>query len=290
MRPIRLIVNPSAGRGRALARLPVAEAVLRRFGLAFSVARTASLEHARLLAREAAASGAVVATLGGDGLAGAVAGELRGTEATLALLPGGTGNDFARKLGIPEDVDAACRILATGVERRVDVADAGGTAFLGIASAGLDSDVQVIANRTRLPLGGLVYVYGTLRAIATWRPARWEVAVDGAPRTFSGYSVAVANSGIFGRGMRLAPDADLTDGLLDVVLASDVPRLRYLGNLPKVFKGTHVDDPGVTLLRGREVSFRADRPFDVYADGDPIGPLPATIRVQPGALRLRVPR
>jgi diacylglycerol kinase family enzyme len=156
-------------------------------------------------------------------------------------------------------------------------------------SAGLDSDVQVIANSTRLPLGPPVYLYGTLRALASWKPARWDVAVDGTPLTFTGYSVAVANSGVFGGGMYLAPEARLDDGVLDVVLLDDAPRARYLRCLPKVFKGTHVTEPYVRILRGSEVTFSADRPFTAYADGDPIADLPATVRVAPRALRVIAP-
>jgi YegS/Rv2252/BmrU family lipid kinase len=230
-----------------------------------------------------------VITLGGDGLAGAVAGELRGTRAVLSVLPGGRGNDFLRKLGIPQDVRAACAIALHGRIRAIDVADLDGRAFLGIASAGFDSDVQVIANRTRLPLGRQVYVYGALRAMVSWKPAQWRVTVDGKDRAFPGYSVAVANSGFYGGGMQLVPAAQLDDGLLDVVLAGNVSKLRYLRVLPKVFKGTHMPAPKLEVLRGRVIRFQADRPFDVYADGDPIAPMPVTIRVQPGVLRVMAP-
>ncbi len=289
-RGVCLIVNPSAGGGRAARLLPGVEAALRSLGLAFRVERTHSIAHARELARAGVEAGEVAAAFGGDGLIGAVAGELRGTAGVLGVLPGGRGNDFARKLGIDKDPVRACDVLAGGVEQRLDVADIEGRAYLGIASAGLDSDVQDIANATRLKLGELVYLYGTLRVLRTWKPARWEVVIDGEPHSFSGYSVAVANSGIFGGGMRLAPDARLDDGLLDVVLTGDRPKHRFLANLPKVFKGTHVHEPGLEILQGREIAFHADRPFTVYADGDPIADLPASVRVQAGALRVLVPR
>jgi diacylglycerol kinase family enzyme len=149
--------------------------------------------------------------------------------------------------------------------------------------------VNEIANATRLPLGTQVYLYGALRALWRWRPARWEVVIDGAEHTFSGYAVAVSNSGVFGGGMWLVPDAELDDGLLDVVLTADRPKHAYLRGLGKVFKGTHVDEPGIQILRGREVTFRADRPFAAYADGDPIADLPVTVRVAPGALRVIAP-
>jgi YegS/Rv2252/BmrU family lipid kinase len=291
-RDVCLIVNPSAGGGRAARLLPRVEAALRERGLRFRVERTRSVEHARELARGARAAGEVAAAMGGDGLTGAVAGELcdgDGDGGVLAVLPGGRGNDFARKLGIGSDPVAAAGLIAAGRERRVDVAEVAGSRYLGILSAGLDSDVQVIANGTRLDLGPAVYLYGTLRALAAWKPARWQVTIDGGAHEFTGFSVAVANSGVFGGGMYLAPGAELDDGLLDVVTIAEASRLRCLRNLPKLFKGTHVHDPNVNVLQGREVTFAADRPFTAYADGDPIADLPATVRVEPRALRVLAP-
>jgi YegS/Rv2252/BmrU family lipid kinase len=267
------------------------ESALRGHGVACRVERTHSIEHARELARSTVAAGELAAAMGGDGLLGAIAGELRGTDGALAVLPGGRGNDFARKLGLGHDPVAACDVLAQGREQAIDVADVNGRAYLGIASSGLDSDAGDLANATKLraKLGQLVYVYATLRAVRAWRPARWEVVLDGEPRLFTGYSVAVCNSGVFGGGMYLAPDARLDDGILDVVMIGDIPRRKYLGSLPKVFNGTHLLEPGVELVQAREVAFHADRPFNVQADGDPIADLPATVRVQPGALRVMVP-
>jgi len=288
--PLCLIVNPRAGAGRALRLLPGVEAALRAQGRPFRVERTTSMEHARELARAARDAGELVAAMGGDGLTGAVAGELRGGAGVLVVLPGGRGNDFARKLGIPHDPVAACEVLERGAERRIDLAEAGAATYLGILSAGIDSDVNRIANETRLPLGTLVYVYGVLRAVVSWREARWELTLDGERRAFAGYSVAVANSGVFGGCMYLAPAASLDDWLLDVVLIGAHNRRAYLRGLPRVFRGTHVDDPALRIVRAREVTFAADRPFTAYADGDPIAELPVTVRVLPGALRVVAPR
>jgi diacylglycerol kinase family enzyme len=102
--------------------------------------------------------------------------------------------------------------------------------------------------------------------------------------------VAAANSGAYGGGMMLAPDASLSDGLLDIVLVSDASRLRFLRSLPAVFKGEHVKDPNVQILRAREVEVSADRQFTMYADGDPIGELPVTVRALPAAVKVMVPR
>ena len=286
---MHLIVNPSAGAGRAARLLPDVEAALRSHGLAFRVDRTTSIEHARELARTAREAGAVAAAMGGDGIAGAVAGELKGTDGVMAVLPGGRGNDLARKLGIGHDPVKAIDFVAAGRERHIDVGEAGGRTYVGILSAGFDSEVNRIANGTRLPLGTQVYAYGALRALWSWRPAHWHVTVDGAEHSFEGYAVAVSNSGVFGGGMWLVPDAELDDGLLDVAFTGHRPKRAYLRGVRKVFKGTHVQDPGFDIVRGREVTFHADRPFTAYADGDPIVDLPATVRVLPGALRVIVP-
>lgn len=288
-RAVRLIVNPSAGAGRAARLLPDVEAALRSHGIAFRVDRTTSIEHARELARAARDAGEIAAAMGGDGLAGAVAAEIHSNDALMAVLPGGRGNDLARKLGIGHDPVAAVDLIAAGRERRIDVAEAGGRVYVGILSAGFDSDVNEIANRTRLPLGTLVYLYGALRALARWKPAHWHVTVDGTEHEFTGYAVAVANSGVFGGGMWLVPDARIDDGLLDVAFTSAKPKLQYLRGLGQVFKGAHVGQPGFELTQGREITFGADRPFTAYADGDPIADLPATVRVKPQALRVIAP-
>ena len=128
-----------------------------------------------------------------------------------------------------------------------------------------------------------------LRALAQSRPATFELVIDGRARGFRGYTVAAANSQAYGGGMFIAPDADLSDGMLDVVLVGEVGKLRFLGNLPKVFKGTHVLTPEVEVVRAHEVRISADRPFTAYADGDPIGDLPLTVRAVPQALRVLVP-
>ena len=287
--PVCLIVNPHAGGGRALRLLPGVEAALRGQGRRFRVVETMSMQHARQLAREACDQGDIVAAMGGDGIVGAVAGELRDRQGLLAVIPGGRGNDFARKLDIPFDPVEAVKLLETGEERSVDLALANGTVYLGILSAGIDSDVSRIALETRLKLGTFVYTYGVLRAIARWKPAAWTVTIDGESLDFPGYSVAVANSGVFGGGMFLAPDASLEDGKLDVVLIREQSRLRYLRGLPRVFNGSHLKDPAISLHQGCEITFEADRPFTAYADGDPIGDLPLTVQVLPGALRVVAP-
>ncbi len=294
-----LIVNPSAGGGKAGRIAPEVERTLREEGLQVRRVDTRDLDHARLLADEGARAGETVVALSGDGMIGVVADVLRRIPgAVMGVLPGGRGNDLARVLGIPRDPLEACAVIAAGVSRPMDIGEvdtpdeSGVRAFVGIASAGFDSDANRIANEAPSWLGGLVYAYGALRALASWRPARFEIELDGSGerRAFRGYSVGVANSKAYGGGMLAAPDAMLDDGLLEVVTCEHISRFGFLTKLlPRVFKGTHVELPTVRVFRAREVEIFADRPFALYADGDPIGELPVRVRAVHGAVSVLVP-
>jgi YegS/Rv2252/BmrU family lipid kinase len=291
MRRLLLIVNPVAGGGRPARALPQVQSAIRGLGLEQRFEYTSSLQHGRELALAAAANGEVAVAFGWDGLIGAVAGALKHSDGVLGILPGGRGNDLCRVLGIPRKPVAACEVLATGVEQALDIGQAGERTFMGIASCGFDSVVNRIANDTTGVRGSLVYPYALLRALPSWQAAEFGVTLDGGPtRRFTGYSVAAANSKAFGGGMLLAPNASLTDGLLDVVTIEDMSRLRFLALTPTVFNGRHVRQRSVDVARAEEVHIEATRPFTLYADGEPLGELPVTIRTLPGAVRTIVPR
>lgn len=284
---LQLVVNPTAGGGRAAKRLPDVERALAEHDLL--VTPTRSLEHCDELVAAAVADDRVVVAMGGDGLVGRAAGGVAAAGGVMAALPGGRGNDFCRMVGLPADPVAACAVVGTGVPTKVDVAEANGVPFLGIASIGFDSEVQERVLRTRVPLGELVYLYGALATVFSWKHATFSVDVDGERREVRGWSAAVANSGFYGGGMRFAPSASVTDGRLEVLTTSATSRRHFLSTLPKVFKGTHVEDPCVELRSGATVVLDADRPFRVFADGDPIATLPCTVTVRPGALTLLLP-
>jgi len=300
---ICLIVNPSAGGGRAAQLAPQAESELRAKGLQVRRVDTRDLADARELAIGAARDGEAVVVLSGDGAVGAVAGALREVPgAVLGVLPGGRGNDFVRALGISQDLREACATIAAGSVRAVDMGEVeatggggepgAGRMFVGIASAGFDSDANRIANEAPAALGNLVYAYGALRALLSWRPARFQIELDppGERHSFLAYTVGAANSPSYGGGMRAAPAALLDDGRLEVLVLENVGKLTFLTKiLPRVFSGTHADHPRVHSFRAREVLIEADRPFALYADGDPIGELPLRVRAVAGAINVLVP-
>lgn len=289
MRAYTAVVNPAAGGGRAAAALVPVAWRLRAAGSPVTVAYSRSLDDACQLAREAAGRGEVVVAVGGDGMVGAVAGAVVDAGGVLGIVPAGRGNDFARQVGLPHDPDALARVLLEGEPRLVDVAEADGRVVVGSVYAGVDSAASRIVNRARLVPRRIVYPYAAVRALATFRPATYRISVDGEELTERAYTVVAANSGYYGAGMHIAPDARVDDGLLDVVVIRAVSRLRLAAALRELYPGTHTRRPEVLVLRGREVRVAAERPIPVYGDGDPIGVLPVTVRVRPGALRLLSP-
>jgi YegS/Rv2252/BmrU family lipid kinase len=292
-----LVANPTAGGGRA-GRL-AAQVAERLAADGIEIARhpTRSLEDARLAACEAAGEVDAVVAMGGDGTVGACAAGLAdagpgwppggsGVRAALAVVPAGGGNDAARSLGLPTgDPLAAAGLLRRLRRRPADLATAAGRAYVNVAGAGFDSEVNRVANQ-RLGWAGNRprYIGAVLAQLVVGRTARFRLVLDGRELAQRGWLVAVANGPSYGGGMRVAPRASLADGLLDVVVIADIGKLEFLRTFPKVFSGRHVEHPAVAVHRAARVELEADRPLAVYADGEPAGTLPATFEVRPAAI------
>ena len=235
----------------------------------FRVARTKSLEHGAEQALQAVEANEVPVVVSGDGLVGAIGGAMAGSETPLGIVPGGRGNDLARVLGIPDDPEqAVATVLAAGDSRRIDVGEVNGKRFLGIVSVGFDSECNRLANEVKIIRSNLVYVYSLFRILLAWKPARFTIRSDSDRIRTSGYSISVANNSTFGGGMYIAPDAELDDGVFDIITVGEVGKLRFVANLRKVFNGTHIDDDEVSVFRARHLELSASKPFPVYADGE----------------------
>ncbi|MEA2123621.1 MAG: hypothetical protein QOI80_403 [Solirubrobacteraceae bacterium] len=284
-----VVANPAAGRGRGQRALVSTRTALADVGVQPAVVATRDLAHARTAAADAAGDGGVVVAVGGDGLVGAVAGAIAGTQAVMGIVPAGRGNDFARSLGLPLDHAAASRMLADARRRRVDVGEVDGRPFVGIASVGVDAEANRLANAGPPLPGSAVYAVAGVRALIAWRHANFEVDVDGTKSAFRGFAVGVGNAPFYGGGMRLLPDARVDDGCLDIAWFGADNRLRFMRQIPQRRTAGHARNPTVSFRRGTVVRIAADRPLAVYADGEPIGTLPATITVRPGALCVLVP-
>jgi diacylglycerol kinase (ATP) len=296
MRSFTFLVNPTSGGGAAPgAVVPVARA-LREAGATVDVTYSPGPQAMARLVDEAVGRGDVVVSVGGDGMLSSLAGLVAGRDATFGVVPAGRGNDFARMLGVPDDPQSQARVLLESDVRRVDLLAVTGLGprrmVAGSVYAGVDARAaEIVDGATWLPRS-VQYQYAALRALATYRPGRYRVAVDGVAREYDAATVVVANSAYYGKGMQIAPPASVTDGLLDVVVIEAASRLELMRSLPKVYDGAHVHLDEVTVLSGRrvEVSGSSRRPIPVGGDGEPLGPLPplgsapAVVEIVPGAL------
>jgi diacylglycerol kinase (ATP) len=290
-----LVVNATAGGGRAAARASTAARVMTDAGLRVRLVQPTSAATTSAVTRQAIEEGArAVVACGGDGTVHAVIQGLADTSVPLAILPSGSGDDVAGSLGF---MDGTSQAMATGLtdtirrgtSRLVDLGEvqaADGTTevFLAVLSTGFDSSVNERANGLAR-LGGQRYNVAMVRELASFRALPYRVVVDGVTHEGPGMLVSVGNGPRFGGGMLVCPDALLDDELLDITWLGEISIPRFLGVFPRVYKGTHVNHPAVQTMRGQVMEI--DAPGQVaYADGERVGPLPVTVRVRPAALRV----
>src|SRR5690349_2153205 len=295
------VVNPAARHGRGIRRMPAVLGPLSAAGGTIRVEESSSLGHAAALAAEAADRGEIVVAVGGDGTVGRMAAAVAAADGVLGIIPAGRGNDFARMLGIPADPARAAAVLLRGGHRLVDLigvraGDGPEQLVAGSVYLGLPSEAARIATASRLPPGGLAYQIAGLRALRAWQPTNFTVGTDaGAPAggSFPGFCVVVANSAYFAGGTPAAPDADVTDGLLDVITVSGGPKVSFVRVMLLASRGRHTGLAQVGVTRAASVTVSADRAMLAGADGEPLpgaSPLatgaPLRIRALPGALRI----
>ena len=297
---VALLVNPAARAGAHTGAATRAAERLRSHGVRTALISGGSAEESSGLLRAAIAAGVdAVAVAGGDGTVRLAIQEVAGTGIPLGIIPAGTGNDFAAVLGLRElDAEAAADAIAAGATSRIDLARVtrsnGSAEFFGtVLASGFDSRVNDRANAMRWPRGGSRYNIAILVEFLTLAGLPYEVELeleDGARERVAGDLVmaTVGNGRTYGGGIPICPDADPADGLLDVVLVRPAGRLRLLRLLPRVYAGTHVTVPEVSMHRVRSVRLSATG-VTAYADGDPIGALPLTVDVVPGSLTVFAP-
>ncbi|TNM38258.1 diacylglycerol kinase family lipid kinase [Nocardioides albidus] len=300
MRSFAFLVNPRSGGGAApKVVVPLARA-LREAGAAVEVTYTTSIDETPALVTAAVDAGTVVVAVGGDGMLSSVAGAVAERDGVLAVVPAGRGNDFARMLEIPHDTAAQARLLLAGAERRIDLlrATSGGSSSVvaGSVYAGVDARAGEIVDRSHWLPSALQYPYAAVRALATYRPLRCTLEVDGVRSEHRAATVVLANSRYYGKGMAIAPAASVSDGLLDVIVIEAASRTGLIRSLPKVYDGRHVELDEVKVLTGRRVTlwgaYAGGGAVPVGADGESLGSLPAdpgdplTVDLLPGALRV----
>ncbi|MGH8881399.1 MAG: diacylglycerol/lipid kinase family protein, partial [Stackebrandtia sp.] len=218
-----------------------------------------------------------------------IAGGVAASGGVMAIVPAGRGNDLAHSWHIPTSVTGLARLLLHGRMRKVDVLDVNGTVVPGNVYIGIDSVATQIINANRWVPARLLYRLAPVRAIMTWRPPRYTLTVDGESWQGKAHTVVVANSGVYGHGLRIVPPAIVDDGLANLMVVGDAPRRAVATFMRHAKTGAHVHRREVELRTAREVVVDADRPVPVCADGDEVGRLPATIRLRSHAISVLVP-
>jgi diacylglycerol kinase (ATP) len=302
-RGVVLLVNPASANGSTGRRWPEIARLAADAGLRGETLLSEGPGDIVELARQAAEDEArLVVVIGGDGTVNeAVNGLLRAEAQSveLALLPRGTGDDFARTFGIPTKLERALEVAASGTARAIDV---GRAHFLGLdgseteryfanfAGAGISGAIARRGEVTSKRLGvRLAYLWATVAVFARWKSVQMSIELDDDRREGLMYEVLIANGVYAAGGMRVAPDAAPDDQLLDVVMIGDVTKPEFVTTFPKIYRGTHVRHPKVEVLRTRRASVEAAVPLPVVLDGEQPGTTPAWFDIVPAAIRLRVP-
>ena len=298
----RVIVNPAAGANSTRRKWPRISRLLRHIGLAFDFEYTEGVGHAIELAKAATSDGyRYLVAVGGDGTVNEVAnGILHSTDSgnvILGVVSTGTGSDFARSVGIPRDYTSACSFLTSRRRRVIDVGvvefkSKGQTLqrfFVNAAGVGFDATVAEATEKLPKYFGGTIpYLVGLIMTLFSYKNKSVVLNVDNEVESRRVLNVAVANGGYLGGGMHIAPEAELDDSLLDVVIVGDIGKFELLKALPMVYKGTHINHPKVRMKKARRITVESPERMLVYADGELLGEGPASFWLMPSALSVVV--
>ncbi len=296
-----IVYNPVAGRGRAARIASVVRDELIRRNQSCTLIATEKRGQAESIARDLISSNSsggpvCVAACGGDGTIQDVANALANVppdRAVMAVIPAGRCNDFARALGLPKLPTELAGVLIDGVARPTDLGRVGQRYFCTIAAMGFDAAVSRFVNDMRMPLKGpAAYVYGTLNMLLRYRTPTLRLTGDFGQHEGPVFLAATANTPWYGGAMHIAPPANPFDGKLDVCLVGPTTKFRVLGMLSRVMRGRHVELPEVSMLRTTRLNAEliSGQDVEIWADGEPISQLPATIECVPGAVTIMLPR
>jgi len=280
-----LFANPTSGRGKGAKVLSIIENFLASNNEKFKTVCTDTLKQSLVNLAESLQDnpGAKVVVIGGDGMVHAAINNIK--ENSIGVIPAGTGNDFARALGLPLDdpIENIRKVLAADVNL-VDLGKVGNEYFAAICSTGFDSVVNERANKLKWPHGKMKYNIAMLLELPKFKPTNYEIIIDGEKLQRQAMLIAIANGLSYGGGMKVCPAAEIQDGLLDIMILAPVSTLEFIRIFPSVFKGLHVTHPAVSIFRGSSIQITADA--IAYADGERIGTLPIDVSVSPKQLKV----
>ncbi|GIN14122.1 diacylglycerol kinase [Shouchella clausii] len=289
------IINRTSGNGKGDRTWKRIENILQQQNLPYIARFTEVSQHVSEIVKDLLNEDVqTVIVVGGDGTIHEVANELVHTDLSLGIIPAGSGNDFARCIGIPMNYSKALERIVLNNGIKVDLLNLGNRYCLTVTGIGFDGQIARNVNKAKYKrflnhfrLGGLVYTVSMLATLRDYRPTKIDITVDGKEMTFSEvWLVAVANAPNYGGGIKICPDASYNDGMLNLCIVHDIKRWELLRLLPKAYKGKHTTDKNVTLLTGKEVYISSEKPVLVQSDGEQFTESPINISVVKDALRV----
>lgn len=267
---ISFVINPVAGKGKAMQIVERIEQAMAIAGKEFEVLISKYPRHTEELARQAVEKGAAtIVAVGGDGTVTEVARQMLNSSSVLGIIPRGTGNDLAKSLRVPAEVDEALRVICDGKTMRMDVGDVSGTKFFNVAGCGFDVDVVVRSRKYKKKIGGLgAYLAGVIEAIFSSKLIKMRITSPSYDNERNVLLISIANGAFFGGGMKVAPHAVLDDGLFDVCAISDVPRRKIVTLLPKFINGSHLSLKYCEYFKTDRLSIETATPVTLQVDGE----------------------
>jgi diacylglycerol kinase (ATP) len=294
---VGLVINPTAGGNKGAMAGESVRAVLASSSHEIINLSGESYEAAKAAIKGAIANKAIDALVlvGGDGMAHLGVNVCANTKVPMAIVPAGTGNDSAGIFGMPmNDAAASTRLILENLSspKAIDAIEIehslGKTWALGSASAGFDALVNARANRMNWPAGPMKYYLAMLLELASFKAIKYRSKIDGVAKEFEAMLCVVSNSGVFGGGMLVVPEASVTDAKLDLLILNKISRFKLVKIFPRVYKGTHVTDPAVELLEATNVEIAAEG-MPIYSDGEYVGQAPFKATVVPASLLVIAP-
>lgn len=286
-----IILNPAAARGKTLKIREQIEAELKENDIDYELYISKSAEDIFSVTRQNITKDySNFVGIGGDGTIHYIANALAGTNKNLGYIPVGSGNDIAKNLGIPLDIEKACEVIKKARTKKIDLGLINDKYYyLCIAGAGFDSEVTRLANETRLPVKGpLKYTYAVYKTLITFRPKIFHIEYDHNQRQMELMMMVASNMQAYGGGMKITPDADPCDGKLDICIIKKMTKIHFVKAFPRVFDGKHIGDPNIEIFKADTLKIECDRKADVFADGEYICSLPVSFKVMPKSLNFIV--
>jgi len=286
-----VILNPSSAKGKAMEIREEIESEFKKLKIDYHIHISKSMQDIiNITKKNLKSSFSNFIAVGGDGTVHYMANVLAETEKILGVIPMGSGNDISINLGLPSDVKNCCRIIKKGKIKKLDLGLINGKYYyLCIAGSGFDSQVNDLANNTRLPVRGPAkYTYSVYKTLVTFRSKKFFINYNNNQREIFGMMIAASNMPSYGGGMKITPDADPEDGLFDICIIKRMSKIHFIKIFPKVYEGKHVTDSHVEIFRTSHFTLDSEYRFSVFADGEYICKLPAGFKIVPKKLKFIV--